>query len=238
MGRLGEARAAVQALEDEARSEGHALAEPDAVPAAEGQTEARVGDLLVPPYLRRTAMMVVFQVLQPFAYYGFGTLVPLVLGAKGYTVVTSLLFSGITFLGYPVGSALSLPILDRVERKYVVVGSLAAMAVLGTAFGSADGPAAILVLGFLYTTVSNVFSNGFHVYQAEIFPTRLRGLACGGTYALSRLSNAALPFFLVPLLESRGPTALFGIIAVAVVLNGLNVILLGPPATGRALEGI
>ena len=50
-------------------------------------------------------MMAVFHLLQSFGYYGFGTLVPLVLVAKGFPVVSSLRFVALTFLGYPVGSA-------------------------------------------------------------------------------------------------------------------------------------
>ncbi|HWL87025.1 MAG TPA: MFS transporter [Polyangiaceae bacterium] len=237
MERHDEAREGVRRLEIEAEGEGSALPAPapDAPKIAES---GRLRDLWVSPYRRRMVMMIVFQLLQPFAYYGFGTLVPLVLGAKGYTVVKSLLFSGITFIGYPIGSMLSLPILERVERKYIVVGALATMAVLGIAFGSANSETWILVLGLSYTMVSNVFSNGFHVYQAEIFPTRLRGVACGGTYALSRLSSASMPFVLVPFLDTHGAVALFAVIAVAVVLNGCNVALLGPRTTGRALEDI
>lgn len=34
-----------------------------------------------------------------------------------------------------------------------------------------------MALGFAYTTVSNVFSNAFHTYQGELFPTSLRATA-------------------------------------------------------------
>jgi len=142
---------------------------------------------------RRTWMMVVFHLLQTLGYYGFGTLVPLVLAAKGYAVSQSLLFAALTYLGYPVGSALSLPIVERVERKYLVVGSVLAMAVFGIAFGYAGSMALILVFGFLYTATSNLFSNAFHIYQAEIFPTRMRSTAVSTAYSLSRLSGAGSP---------------------------------------------
>jgi HSP90 family molecular chaperone len=39
------------------------------------------------------------------------------------------------------------------------------------------------------------------VYQAEIFPSDVRATAVGWTYSVSRLSSAALPFILVPLLD-------------------------------------
>jgi putative MFS transporter len=60
-------------------------------------------------YAGRTAMLWVFQVLQTLGYYGFGTLVPLILVAKGYNVVHSLEYTALSFFGYPVGSLISLP---------------------------------------------------------------------------------------------------------------------------------
>ena len=83
----------------------------------------------MPPFRKRTAMMAVFHVLQSFGYYGFGTLVPLVLVAKGFPVVQSLGFVALTFLGYPVGSLLSLPLVERLERKVLLVASGLGMAV-------------------------------------------------------------------------------------------------------------
>src|SRR5690349_15366915 len=81
------------------------LPEPDPVHVAPRERGA-FRELLVPPFRRRTGMMAVFHLLQSFGYYGFGTLVPLVLVAKGFPVVQSLLFSALTFLGYPIGSLL------------------------------------------------------------------------------------------------------------------------------------
>ena len=47
----------------------------------------------------------VFHVLQTVGYYGFGSLVPLVLASKGYTVSSRSCIPRLTFVGYPVGSA-------------------------------------------------------------------------------------------------------------------------------------
>ncbi|MFD1051290.1 LLM class flavin-dependent oxidoreductase, partial [Kibdelosporangium lantanae] len=138
-------------------------AEPDQSP------RAPVGVLFGQEYRRRTVMMLVFQVFQTIGYYGFGTMVPLVLAAKGFAVSQSLLFTAMTFLGYPVGSAISLPLVERFERKTLVIASALGMAVFGLAFGYADSMVLVVVFGFLYTATSNVFSNGFHIYQAEIF---------------------------------------------------------------------
>jgi len=143
-----------------------------------------------------------------------------------------------TILGYPVGSLLSLPLVERVERKVLLVVSGLGMAVFGLLFGLSDAPAAIVIFGFLYTVISNVFSNSFHIYQAEIFPTRLRATASGSTYALSRLSNALLPFILLPVLAAFGPVAMFAVVSAAMVVVALDIGILGPRSTGRDLEAV
>ena len=55
-------------------------------------------------YRKRTVMLVIFQILQTVAYYGFGTLAPLVLVSKGFEVTESLGYAALAFAGYPLGS--------------------------------------------------------------------------------------------------------------------------------------
>ncbi|KQV19256.1 MULTISPECIES: MFS transporter [unclassified Kitasatospora] len=189
-------------------------------------------------YRRRMGMMTVFHLMQAFGGYGFGTMAPLVLSAKGYSIVHSLLFSAVTFLGYPLGSLLSLPLIERVERKYLIVAAALSMAASGLLFGSADSEVGIVLAGLCYTAVSNVFSNSYHVYQAEIFPTALRVTAVSWTYSLSRITTAAMPFLLVPVLDDFGSGVLFALVAVTLGIIALDIGLLGPATTGRALEDV
>ena len=85
-------------------------------------------------------------------------------------------------------------------------------------------------------SLSNVFSNSFHIYQAEIFPTRIRGTAVGIAYSLSRLSGAILPFITVTVLDNLGASTVFIGCAVIMCIVGLDVALLGPRSTGQVLE--
>jgi MFS transporter, putative metabolite:H+ symporter len=245
VGRTGEAEAIAIRLEDEAHdlTPEPARAVPDSVPtgapapAAPG-VRTGMGALFARPYNRRTGMMVVFHVFQTIGYYGFGTMVPLVLTAKGYPISESLLYTGLTYLGYPIGSALSLPLVEAVERKTLVVWSCLAMAAFGLAFGFSNTMMLIVAWGFLYTAVSNVFSNAYHIYQAEIFPTALRSTGASGTYALSRLATAIMPFVLVPVLNDHGVAPLFVIMCVAMVVVAVDVSVLGPRTTGLRLEAL
>ena len=147
-------------------------------------------------------MLWIFQILQTVGYYGFGSLAPVVLVGKYFSIVTTLGYTALIFLGYPLGSLISIPLVERFERKWLIVGSAVLMALFGLSFGFATAVPIIVASGFLLTTVSNIFSNASHIYQAEIFPTRMRGTAVGIAYSLSRLTSAVLPFVALPLLKA------------------------------------
>jgi putative MFS transporter len=194
--------------------------------------------LFSPAYRTRTFVLYVFHLFQTVGYYGFGALVPLVLAAKGFSIVNSLTYTSVVFVGYPLGSALSVPIVDRVDRRWLIVVSAIVMAVSGMALGFAGSPAAIMVLGCVYTIVSNVFSNAFHIFQAEIFPTYVRATAASSAYGLSRLSSAAMPFVLLPVLRSHGAPAMFAVVAAAMLVVIVDIGFFAPRTTGRPLEHV
>jgi putative MFS transporter len=235
-GRHAEADAIVTRLEREAghvvTSSNRAFADTTAAAAA---PTAR---LFSPPYAGRTIVLWIFQIFQSVGYYGFGTLVPLVLVSKGFSVVNSLTYVSAVYIGYPLGSALSIPLVERFDRRWLIVGSAMAMAVLGIALGLASAPIAIVAFGMSYTVVSNIFSNAFHIFQAEIFPTAIRATATSTAYGLSRLSSAAMPFVLLPLLERSGATAMFAAVATAMAIVVVDIGVFAPSTTGRPLEHV
>jgi putative MFS transporter len=228
-GRTAEAERLVERMEAEAAGRGLPLERPaaeDSVP------DSRLRDVFGPGMLRRTLVLWLFCVLSVVGYYGFGALAPQIVAAKGYGIVAGLGFTALSFLGYPVGSALALPIVDRVERRTLVALSATAMLLAGLGFGYADSAALIVVCGFAYTLFSNVFSSVSHVYLSEQYPTAIRATASGAAYSLSKLSAAALPFALIPVLDAHGAGALFAVIAAAMGLLAVTVLTLGERTTG------
>ncbi|MGH3726147.1 MAG: MFS transporter [Mycobacterium sp.] len=189
-------------------------------------------------YRTRTLMLLAFQVLQTAAYYGFGTLAPLVLVGKGFTITESLGYAALSFAGYPLGSLLSVQLVERFERKYLIIVSALGIALCGIVFAAADNVVTIVTAGFLLTAVSNVFSNSYHIYQAEIFPTAIRSTAGGVAYSLSRATSTVLPFVAVPALATFGPVAVFTGSAMLIVLLCLDVGLFGPRSTGLELDHV
>ncbi|WAL41270.1 MFS transporter [Brevibacterium sp. BRM-1] len=242
-GRNEEAQAA---LDEFAAGSGVDAEELQAIEARAGGVDAeapepaqqRLSRLFRPPYLRRLGMLAVFHLFQTFGYYGFGTLSALVLVSRGYDVTHSLLFTALSFLGYPLGSLLSTPLIARFERKHLLIAATVAMAVSGILFATSDSEVLIVVFGFLTTAISNVFSNAFHIYQAEIFPTALRATAVGWTYSLSRLSSGALPFILLPVLEDYGALPMYLVVSAALLIICAAIGFLGPRTTRRSLAEI
>ena len=235
-GRHAEADAIVTRLEREAgyvvTSSNRASADTTAGAAAP------VARLFSSQYAGRTIVLWIFQIFQSVGYYGFGTLVPLVLTSKGFSVVNSLTYVSAVYVGYPLGSALSIPLVERFDRRWLIVGSAMVMALLGMALGLASAPIAIVTFGVSYTVVSNIFSNAFHIFQAEIFPTSIRATATSTAYGLSRLSSAAMPFVLLPLLERSGATAMFAAVATAMAIVVVDIGVFAPSTTGRSLEHV
>ncbi len=236
VGRHEEAERLVGSMEDAARAEGHELAEPDPTLAQPVGRKAPLSTLFGARYRRRTTMLWLLSALEVFGYYGFGTLAPLVLAAKGFGVIASLGFVAATYFGYPIGSLLAVPIVERVERKYLVMATAAAMAVFGVVFGLATAEWAIVIGGLAYTISSNVFSNAYHVYLAESYPTAIRASAAGAAYSLSKIVTGALPFVLLPFLDHHGPAPVFWLVAAAMGLLVIDVAVLGGRTTGRSAD--
>jgi putative MFS transporter len=233
------ASAALSAIEQQVMQEHGLKALPEPQPVVvEPQTRATIAEIFSGIYARRTVMLWIFQLLQTVGYYGFGSLAPIVLTAKGFSVLNSLGYVALSFLGYPLGSFISIFLVERFERKWLIVISAILIALFGLGFGLATSAPLLVACGFLLTTTSNIFSNAFHVYQAEIFPTRMRGTAVGIAYSLSRLASAILPFVALPVLRSLGPLAVFAGAAIILGILCLDVALLGPRSTGRTLEVI
>lgn len=161
------------------------------------------------------------------------------IATKGRARLAVLLtFTSLTFLGYPIGSALSLPLVERIDRRWLIVGSAFLMSGLGLGLGYSTSSGTIIALGLLYTLVSNIFSNSMHIFQVEIFPTFVRATAAGTAYSLSRLSTAAMPFLLLPVLERWGAGPMFALVAGALWIVILDIALFAPSTTGRSLEQV
>mgnify|MGYP000902746605 CR=1 FL=1 len=188
-------------------------------------------------YRSRTVMLMVFNAAQTIGYYGFASWVPTLLIARGITTTTSLAYSFAIALAAPVGPLIVSRFADRLDRRWQIALSAAAIALVGLAFAQASGVALIL-LGVLLTCSNNWMSVAFHAYQAELFPTDIRAQAVGFVYSWSRFSAIFTSLVIGVLLTRFGVTGVFVFIAAAMAVAGGSVGIFGPRTSGLALEHI
>ena len=195
-------------------------------------------DLWAPDLRSKTIMMLVFQFFQSGVFYGFTSLAPTFLLAKGISLVHTLLFTMIIYSGFLVGSIVSIFIIDRVERKWGIIATALLSGVLGTAFVLESNVTASVILGFLVAFVLWMFSNFYHTYQAEIFPTRVRSMAAGTVYSVSRISTSILVAVIATFFLPLGLMATYGAIWVFILIVVVVIWVFGPLTSGRRLEDI
>ncbi|MBB4854096.1 hypothetical protein HNP40_001476 [Mycobacteroides chelonae] len=94
---------------------------------------------------------------------------------------------------------------ETVASPVVCINSITSAGVRNTPSMLDTEARAVVAAGFLLTAVPDVFSNSYHIYRAEIFPTAIWTTAGGVACSLSRATSTVLPFVAVPALWSFGP---------------------------------
>ncbi len=202
------------------------------------ENRSRYRDIFEPDVRKRSIMMIIFQFFQSGIFYGFTALAPFFLIKKGFNLPTTLGFVFLIFTGFFFGSVFNLFIIDKVERKWGIIGSAVLAGIFGTAFAVATNVYLVVIFGFITTFILWNFSNFFHAYQAEIFPTRIRPTAAGTVYAVSRVSTAILIIFIADIFLPHGVVASFGIIWVFIAIVVLDLWILGPKSSREQVETI
>ena len=196
------------------------------------------GELFSKKLRLRTIMIVIFQYAQSGAAFTFNVLVPLFFVDKGYTITSSILFTMIIFSGFVVGSIFNIGIVDKIERKYGIVIFILAAGILGLLFAVTSNLYLMLALGFFIQFSFWNMSNFFHQYQAEIFPTKLRGSATGLGQSINALASATVPLFMVALVISHGLIITFVAIFILIAIVIADIMLIGPKSSKMHLEDI
>jgi putative MFS transporter len=236
-GRLGEAERILERFEREAVAESGALAEPstmDAVPTVRGHFM----EIWSAAYRRRTLMLIVFNLFQTVGFYGFANWVPSFLIKQGIAVTASLGYTFVIAIAAPFGPMLAALVSDRIERKWMIVGSALLVAGFGLVFAGMREAVSLILFGALITLANNVMSFSFHAYQAELYPTRIRALAVGFVYSFSRLSTVFSAFVIAFFLDRFGVIGVFSLIAASMGVVALAIGVFGPRTRNLSLEAI
>jgi MFS transporter, putative metabolite:H+ symporter len=225
----------------EARIEGETGRPLPAPQTLEGEVEAITGsfsEIFRAPYLKRTVMLIVFQLLQVIGYYGFTSWVPTLLLSQGINITRSLAYTFVIALAAPGAALAATQFADRFERKWQLSWSAIAIAVFGLCFSQQRGAVGIVVFGLLIAFSNTILAYSLHAYQSELYPTRIRARAVGFTYSWSRFSTIFVGFFIAFFLRNYGTTGVFVFIASAMLAVFVVIAAMGPRTTNLRLEAI
>ena len=236
-GRLEEANVLISEWEDQARREGGRLT--TAVPETSESllnAEKSWRTLWRPPVRRNTIMMIFFNIFQAIGYYGFFAWAPAFLISKGITVSTSLAYTFVIAFAAPLGPLLSMLLIERFDRKWLIVAGSLGVVCSGMWFAFSDSTFSIIAAGATLAGINNIFSLAYHGYQPELFPTGIRGRAVGFVYSFSRLANIGGSFIIPWILYKYGVISVFYFIAGCMFSAGMIIALFGPRIMCRTLD--
>jgi putative MFS transporter len=195
-------------------------------------------EIFRPPFRKRAIMLAVFNFFQTIGFYGFSNWVPKLVSGQGFDIRSSLLYSFIIAFAYPAAPLLFMLFADRIERKWQIVIAACGTAFFGLLFTQQGSATGIVILGILITFSAQLMSYGYHAYQAELFPTRIRSRAVGFTYSFSRLSTIFTSFMVAFFAREAGNVGVFAFIAVSMFIAAGAIGFFGPSTHNRTLEEI
>jgi putative MFS transporter len=238
-GRVDQADTIVSRMEQAVmRETGSPLPAPAEVVQLPPQRRATFAELLQPPYRSRLLMLIAFNFCQAIGYYGFANWVPTLLIGQGITVTKSLLYSFIIAFALPLGPALTILFADKIERKWLIVGSAAAVVVFGLTFARLTNVPGLIVCGIVISLFGQIISVCYHAYQAELFPTAIRCRANGIVYSASRAGAMLSGFLIAALLRDFGVPGVFTGITVCMLVVMISIGAFGPKTNGIRLEAL
>jgi len=190
-------------------------------------------------YIRRTLSAWIIELMQGFGAYGFTTFVPLILYSRGYTIVHALTYTAVIQIAYPIGTLISAFITERMQRKWGMALLYSLNVLAGLGFLVSNTVPLILLFGFL--TEMLIFLDGplLHTYEAEIYPTEVRGRGAGISFGLSRLGGFLAPLAAAMILRANPSGGwLIGAAAAAWLICALTAATLAVDTTNIPLEGL
>ncbi|WP_100489673.1 MFS transporter [Sporolactobacillus pectinivorans] len=169
--------------------------------------------------------------------YTFVTWVPTLLVKKGITISHSLVFTMLMMIGAPIGAYVGRVTVDKIGRKWNIVGAFLMTAILGIAYAFQTDPISIMVIGFFMTVCLYVLmAVGLAVYVPELFPTPIRLRANGMAQAFGRLFTIVTPYAVAWLLINQGMISIFVLMGIFLVIVAVFTIFCGPETKQQILK--
>lgn len=235
-GRDDAAEETVARMERNCRDKGIDLPEPEPSEVSL-QRGVPLRFLLHQPYAGRLAVFMSMWFLWYIGNYGFLGDAASLIEEHGAAVGGSILYLAIGSIGYPVGAALMIGLVDRVERRLLILGATIVWLVGMLLIGSFASSATIYVGAFLASLALGSYLQVAYTFTAESFPTRARSTGFAFSDGIGHAGGALGALVLPIVVGSFSFFVGFAAIGVTGLLAGL-VALVGPAATGQRLERV
>ena len=173
------------------------------------------------------------------AFFGFSTYHAQILMSAGVSEQAALSIVAASRIPSILAAILVLLVIERFERRTILVTSMVVLVVGVALVGSGAGGAVALVGSMLTGLATGITAPAIYTFIVEIFPTEARATGTAIVDGVGRLGGVIAPFLFVPVLAAAGPFAI-GALTVALLLVSLVVLLsaVRVRTRGRTLEEI
>ena len=187
--------------------------------------------------LRRiTALTTLAFVFSVVASYGFSAFLPVILIAKGFTIIKSVEYSALGYVGGIIGALFFSAIGDRIQRRLLLLIFLVVNGFLVLIFAFTINVIELVTLAFFIYFLNQAFGFAAVNYVPEVFPDRNRSTGSGFANGLGRLFTFATFVFLGAILKTLGSSPQLIMIFVFFVIGGILFYLVGVDANKKTVE--
>lgn len=194
-------------------------------------------ELLRRPFVGRLAVVFGLWFFFYFGMYAFLAFGPQLYEAMHAGVPAANLMTALGFAGGAVIAALQILWIDRVERKYVIIGGFAVY-VIGFILMATSPDLVMLTVGSVVASTGAIAGMiPAYAYTAEIFPTRARASAMGLGDGLGHIGGAIQALIIPAVLVAAGPRSVWWLLAGSLFI-ALCFMLAAVRTTGRSLSDL
>ena len=204
-----------------------------------GEYKAPLSELFKKDIIGSTAVASLLWIFQTWGFYGFTAFLPLILIAKGYSLVHAIFFTAIGWVGGFLGPVLVSVISDRYQRKYLLTtyAFFAALFIFLMGLTPPNSAVEVVLLAFLVNIFIQAWAATLYIYVPEIFPARVRASGGGFANGLGRGFNV-VGLLVIGVALAGIPIAQLSFTAVSWLVCLVIIAVWGIKTSRRALEDI
>jgi MFS transporter, putative metabolite:H+ symporter len=240
-GRYEEADAAMKKIEAGVSTAlgGQPMAEPKPF-LAETKLETRnpLAVLFSRFYLKANIMAFTMWFFALLGFYGLTSWLGIILGQRGFSVVTSVGFITLITLGGIPGFYTAALLLERVGRKPTTALFLFLSAAMAYVYGHSVDTTTLFISGFAMQFFMFGMWSCLYAYTPELYPTRARSTGAGMASAFGRVGAISGPIVVGYIIGAVGDAGVFTLGAASFAIAALVVLTIGMETRGRTLEEI